>query len=314
MIASLLAAAGETVVQTAAARSAAEGEAGWVVSCEPAASPSPLDMVVFTPIMPAATQAGEVAQQICHGLPEAAIAVSAPQRESAMDVLRERFPGLIEVAQRCRLSRGRADLDGQEFRLKTAANEYRVTLPVLGVFQIENAATAVLAVEQLAKPPIAITAKTVSTGFSSLRLPGRLEVLKRQPEVIIDSCSNLGSLRRAMESIQELARGRRLLVVLALGAGLDPGAAVGLLAQHAAELFLAPIVDPALQRELQDCCYETGASLQFHGDIAACVDQALSSAASGDAIAVVGSADAAATARSLVLGLMPPEGGLHYTG
>jgi folylpolyglutamate synthase/dihydropteroate synthase len=313
MIAALLVAAGETVVASPGQNAEHVG-AGWVVFTDAAEVTGPLDLLVFTPIMPAATHAGAVAERLCSGLPPASMVISAPQRESAIDVLRHAFPNLLEVAQLCRLSRGRSDLDGQEFRLKTPANEYHATLPVLGAFQVENAATALLAVEQLAHPPMAITPQMASTALATVRLPGRLELLKRQPQIFVDSCSNMGSLRRAVDAIRDVARGRRLLVVLDLESDLDPEAAVEILAQHVSELFLLSDIGQEIQRALREICYAGGSALQFCRDVATCVDQALSSALPADTIVVLGSAQAAATARAHVLGLMPPGDSLHYTG
>ena len=77
----------------------------------------------------------------------------APQRESAGDVIRrvcaERGATLVEVAQSCALTRKAHDRDGQEFALKTPRATYKLQLPLLGRHQLDNAATAVLALEAL---------------------------------------------------------------------------------------------------------------------------------------------------------------------
>src|SRR5262249_29388095 len=78
-------------------------------------------------------------------------AVMSLQRESAAEVFRARCASLdvplAEVATSCQLAIDKTDADGSAFRLKTARASYRVTLPLLGRHQVENAATAVLAVE-----------------------------------------------------------------------------------------------------------------------------------------------------------------------
>ena len=83
-------------------------------------------------------------------------------------------------------------------------------------------------------------------------------------------------------------------------------AVVDLVAPRAAELLLAPAMDSEGQQAWREACYEAGMPLQICRDVAMGMDQALASAAEADAIAVLGSRTAAATARAQVLGLVPP--------
>jgi dihydrofolate synthase/folylpolyglutamate synthase len=94
--------------------------------------------------------AGQKAGIITHG----SVVVAAPQRESALDVFHaacdERGATMIEVAKACQLSRLTATATGQKFRMKTARASYEATLPLAGQHQLENAATAIVASEELA--------------------------------------------------------------------------------------------------------------------------------------------------------------------
>ena len=289
--------------------------ARWLVRSGLATDGDRVELVVFAPILPAAGHAGEVARDLCRAIPMASAAVSAPQRESALDVLRPAYPGLQEVAQLCRLSKGRADLEGQALRLRTPRAEYRLTLPLLGYFQLENAATAILAVEQLAALGVELTPEGAASSLTSLRLPGRLEVLKREPLVLVDSCSVGAALPRIRDALRDLAGSRRILAVLDLSEGLDFTAAIDVLAALHVEIFaVLPPDAPAAQATFRQTCYEAGLPLQISRDVAGAIDQALPAAGSSYAVIVLGSPAAAASARALVLGLMPPDTGLHYTG
>ncbi len=79
--------------------------------------------------------------------------IMAPQRESAADVIREvaatQGAPLTEVALACNMRRDQAGMDNQQFRLRTKTQGYNIKLPLLGKHQLDNAATAVLAVEAL---------------------------------------------------------------------------------------------------------------------------------------------------------------------
>src|SRR5690606_14130629 len=83
--------------------------------------------------------------------------IMAPQRESAADVIREvaaeKGAPLTEVALVCNLRRDQAGSDQQTFRLRTPRHGYTIKMPLIGKHQLDNAATAVLAVEALTSLP-----------------------------------------------------------------------------------------------------------------------------------------------------------------
>ena len=104
----------------------------------------------------------EIARQKAGIIVAGAPVIMAPQRESAADVIREvaaeKGAALTEVALSCNLRRDQAGTDHQTFRLRTGKQGYNIKLPLLGKHQLDNAATAVLAVEALAnltpQPPL----------------------------------------------------------------------------------------------------------------------------------------------------------------
>lgn len=311
MVTALLQAGG----QAAAELHTSPEQIDWLVNSGPAPRSDHLDLIVFTPIIPPSGSAAPAADALCAGLPPTEHAVSAPQRESALEVLRAAFPGLQEVAAACRLARGRADLDGQDFRLRTPAAEYQARLPVLGQFQVENAAAAILAVEQLAPLGVEITPQTARAALAEIHLPGRLEVLKHRPLVIVDAASQAASLRRACDAVRELASGRHLHLVLDFRLGLEPSAAMAQVQSLQPDLFaILPDTPAGWRQTLTEAAYEAGLALQLAPHLETAVDAALARAAPSDVVMVSGSRSAAATARALILGLLPGSSVLDYTG
>jgi dihydrofolate synthase/folylpolyglutamate synthase len=286
--------------------------ASWLVVSGAALPASPLVEVVFAPILPdVQTGAGDVARAIIHDLQSSPIAVTALQRESALDILRPAFPGLMEVAARCRLSRGRADLDGQEFRLKTDLAEYRLHLPLLGAFQVENAVTAILAVEQLRSFGVELEPGQARVALDAVRLPGRMEVIKRRPLIIVDTGAAGQAFRRIADAVHEIVAGRRLRIVLDLSGGLDPAIAVPALAPLSPDIVTVG-AGPDMSA-LRHACGDAGIAVQTAPGVEAAVDQALDATEQGESIAVLGSTAAAAAARALILGLLPADLRLNYT-
>ena len=93
--------------------------------------------------------AGEKAGIIKPGVP----VVSAPQVPHAMDVIeercREKHCRLVKVGQDVTWQRQDFTTEGQHFKLKGLKGEYDLRIPLIGEFQMENAANAVTAIQLL---------------------------------------------------------------------------------------------------------------------------------------------------------------------
>jgi dihydrofolate synthase / folylpolyglutamate synthase len=219
-----------------------------------------------------------------------------------LDVLRPALPALIEVASNLRLARGRSDLDGQELRMRTDVGDYQLRLPILGPFQAENLATAVVALEQLGSFGVDTARALTGKPLEKLRLPGRLEVIKRRPLVLIDLAESIAALQRVAASITELSSARPLHVVLDARGRTDTADLVRVIST----------LKPAIaaiggDRTLMECCYDENLSVQSAASVLAAVDQAIEEVGERGAIAVLGSRSAAADARAGLLGLMPAD-------
>lgn len=152
---------------------------------------------------------------------------------------------------------------------------YDVFLPVLGAHQAHNAALAIACVRALGVIPHAALGAAVQQGFARLRLPGRCEILSREPYLVVDSAHTLDSaavLRKALEQLQA----RRVHWVLSfardknvggLGAAFVAPGDILTLTQADARRSLAPeVIAAALraQRPPIDACIvrEPGAALR----------------------------------------------------
>jgi dihydrofolate synthase/folylpolyglutamate synthase len=99
-----------------------------------------------------------------------------------------------------------------------------VFVPVLGAHQAENAVVAVAAVEALFAR--ALEFELIEAAFADLRLPGRFEVVNRDPLTVLDGAHNPPGLEALAEAIDDEfgERSRRIFVVGQLD-GRDPRAA-----------------------------------------------------------------------------------------
>ncbi len=235
-----------------------------------------------------------------------ATVIMSPQRESAADVFRqacaERGATLIEVAQACSLSRTRHSLDGQEFTLRTPRTTYKLRLPLLGRHQIDNAATAVLALEALAAHGVEIDETAVRDGLAALKWPARIEVLKRRPLVIADGAHNRDSARALIRTLREDLGVTHATFVIGCSKDKDVGALAEEIAPTASEIIATRSRNPRSMppRDVAAAFDGFGLPIAAQEPVSAALDAAHASAG---AVVVCGSLFVAAEAREHVLGV-----------
>lgn len=93
---------------------------------------------------------------------------------------------------------------GQLVSIQTPNALYRdLFLPLRGEHQAHNAAAGLTAVEALLSRG-ALSPSLVEQGFQAVRSPGRLELVRKSPQVLVDAAHNpagAASLRRALEDV-----------------------------------------------------------------------------------------------------------------
>jgi dihydrofolate synthase / folylpolyglutamate synthase len=124
------------------------------------------------------------------------------------------------------LSREQA-VGGQQLALRGLRGEYEdVFLPLFGTHQASNAACALAAVEAFAgvsdeSGSAMLDPAVVREAFATVRSPGRLEILRRSPVVIIDAGHNPGGMAATVAAVQEAFTFTRLAGVFAASADKD---------------------------------------------------------------------------------------------
>lgn len=135
--------------------------------------------------------------------------VTAPQVPEAIEVIRDtakdRNARLIEVAQHYNWEGGEMDLEGQTLNVKGPNKAYHFRVPLLGDYQMENAVTALAAVEMLRYDGHDIPDAAIAEGIHSLRWPARMEVLSTTgPIVLVDGAHNVDSSSRLKSGVQRI--------------------------------------------------------------------------------------------------------------
>jgi dihydrofolate synthase/folylpolyglutamate synthase len=86
-------------------------------------------------------------------------------------------------------------------------------LPLPGRHQVENALTALAAVEILAQSGWNISAEAVTLGLEKASWPGRLEILERRPALIFDGAHNPAGAGQLAEYLRHFLRPERTLLI-----------------------------------------------------------------------------------------------------
>ena len=187
-----------------------------------------------------------------------------------------------------------ADEARQWFTIATPSQRYRhLELSLLGAHQLENATAAVAVVEALRARGLAVDETAIRQGLREARWPGRLQVVRRQPLLVVDGAHNADSFARLFAALRRHFAFERLLLVLGTMADKDvSGIAAEIVharvhrvvvtgAAHpraAAPDLLAAALASAGQREITICA-----------DVAAALRLALGEAGPRDLVCVAGS-------------------------
>jgi dihydrofolate synthase/folylpolyglutamate synthase len=177
----------------------------------------------------------EIASEKAGLIHPGATVISAPQLESAGLVLAQRVTQVDARIVREGLDFGvrsrTVAVGGQQLELQGLAGTYdEIFLPLYGEHQASNAACALAAVEAFIgaheRGPLDIDA--VRAAFAAVRSPGRMEVVRRSPTVLIDGAHNPAGAAALAAALDDAFGFDRLIAVVAVLGDKD---AAGLLDQ-----------------------------------------------------------------------------------
>lgn len=197
----------------------------------------------------------------------------------------------------------RLALGGRLLTLRTPTTSYRdVMLPLHGSFQGDNAAIALAAVEAFLDKPL--EDDVVRTGFAEVSNPGRLEVLDRDPLVVIDGAHNPDGARVAAQAINEaFAATQQRVVVVGLLNGRDPVEMLRAIASIQPELVIAVAPDSPRAMSPQrvvEAAVEVGVSAVSESSVERALLRAETMCSDEGMILVTGSLYLVGTARRLM--------------
>ena len=160
---------------------------------------------------------GEIAADKAGIIKPGATVVVAPQPPEALaqilSACQEKEAAPILVGRDVTWEELGCDNDGQRFTVRGLNDEYQLHMPLLGSYQLENAALAVAALEALSSQGIQVPANAMEIGFERVSWPCRMEVLSRSPLLVADGAHNVYSVESLLDSLPKYLEYDRLILV-----------------------------------------------------------------------------------------------------
>jgi dihydrofolate synthase/folylpolyglutamate synthase len=260
--------------------------------------------------------AGEKAGIIKPGVP----VVASPQEDEALQVIEgiaaERGSQVFQVGRDFLFAPLSHSLDGQTLLVWSASeqelvDEYlesggfqewepvRLTIPLLGHHQVQNAATAYTALRVYRERALPLSDAAIQRGFMKVEWPGRFEVLQRYPPVVIDSAHNRDSARKLRLALDDYFPGQPVTLVFGASEDKDISGMFAELMPRVETVIATQSFHPrAIEPErLIELAHQFGRPAKIVSDVAQALEEAIRSGDDDRMVLVAGSLFVAAGAR-----------------
>ena len=166
----------------------------------------------------------------------------------------------------------------------------RISLP--GTYQLENGALALEAASALSRKGIHIPESAMRKGLSNVSWPGRFQVLKKSPMVIVDGAHNRDAALRLRECVETCLNGRRLIFIMGVFGDKEYGLMTQIMAPLAERIYTVWLPDRGRSLNPEILAREAGkycAGTQAVDSVETALDMALKDAGEQGAVLVFGS-------------------------
>ncbi|MBS6062681.1 MAG: bifunctional folylpolyglutamate synthase/dihydrofolate synthase [Peptostreptococcaceae bacterium] len=146
-----------------------------------------------------------------------------PQEQEAYDVFKkaaaENNSKIIQVSKGDIIKTkddAKKNSSHQQFTIKTKNDEYDVKLGLLGIHQYLNTAVAINIIETLNSTGEHITKEQILKGLENVKWIGRLEIMSKEPLVVIDGAHNIDGITNLAKSIEKYFSYKKMVLVLGI--------------------------------------------------------------------------------------------------
>lgn len=104
----------------------------------------------------------------------------------------------------------------QQVKIATKKSNYDIKLSLLGKHQLLNCAAALFTIEQLSKYNILVDKSSILRALNSVTWKGRLEVMGRNPLVVVDGAHNIQGISMLKENIRRYFQYNDMILILGI--------------------------------------------------------------------------------------------------
>jgi dihydrofolate synthase/folylpolyglutamate synthase len=167
----------------------------------------------------------EIATEKCGIIKPGCTVISHPQTEEADKVIRsvcrEKGTKLIRLGKDVTRRGLSYDFEHQELKVKGRLDDYYISIPLLGQYQLDNAAAAVAALEVLIERGFQVSKEALLEGLARVDFPGRMQIMSREPLVVVDGGHNPGASHSLKEALQRYFKPARSILVIGVSNDKD---------------------------------------------------------------------------------------------
>ena len=188
-------------------------------------------------------------------------------------------------------------------------HNYKFTIPLLGQYQLDNAATAIAALEVLMEKGNKIHSRNIVQGMKEVNWEGRLQVISHHPLVVVDGAHNQDSAQKLKQALKQYFEFEKAILIIGMSSDKDLAGIINELASTFPQVIVTRSRHPRAMATAPIAAEfrKHGIEVQQTEDISDAMPLALKLAGKKDMICVTGSLFIAAGAieQAMVLGLKP---------
>lgn len=217
---------------------------------------------------------------ICGNLPEEARAVIEAQANLLQSQVCYINTGALEESGRT--------LEGQCFRYLSYSE---LSISLLGIHQLENAAIAVEASLALQKQGFSLTEKEIRAGLAAAVWEGRFEILSKEPLVILDGAHNPEGARMLRKNLDRYFPDRQRIYIIGMMRHKDHVGVLEPLLTNSKVCLAVPVSDPggADPETIRNMMKEYCQNSRYNGTIERSIAEAVELADADSLICICGS-------------------------
>jgi dihydrofolate synthase/folylpolyglutamate synthase len=176
-------------------------------------------------------------------------------------------------------------------------------LGIAGSFQIENAAVALGALEALEERGYGVEKESIYRGLATVRWPGRLELVQKSPQILLDGAHNHAAARSLKKALQEDFDYRHLYMIVGIMEDKEVSAILSELAPLADMLIASSPHNPRAMsaQQIADIAQNYCKKVKVIAEIREGVDYVKKVALKDDCVVVTGSLFTVGEARNYLV-------------